>query len=350
MRWWLTLPQRWLKVIRERGWRGFVRYLFTFPRTLLPTKAGWIFFGFMLAILVFAYTTNNNLLFLIFSAMLAVMVLSGVLSETSLGKITVTRSFPDEIFAGREFTLGFTLTNRSRVLGAFAFSIFDRALFPQGQGPFIVHLKAQNTESLLSRSTLPKRGPFTPPPFELMTRYPFLLFEKKRRMEHEDRLLIFPAIHEVTLSLDELFGEGDGLDRSRQGENGGFSTLRELEPGEALRRVDWKKSAKSEDIFVKEFDRPESRRVAVVFRPQDAHDFEAGLECAASILVWLHRQRVPFALFASPTAEPGFSADADRLRRALTELALYQNPIDLPEPAGAHRIVEVEADGRFRIR
>ena len=66
---------------RARG--ALVRHLERWlrpPRTLRPTRAGWIFFALTLGVGFAALNTGNNLTYLVLSLMLAFLVLSGVLS------------------------------------------------------------------------------------------------------------------------------------------------------------------------------------------------------------------------------------------------------------------------------
>ena len=71
------------------------------PRTLRPTRAGWIFFALTFGVGFAALNTGNNLLYLVLSLMLAFLVLSGVFSESTLRGIRVRRRLPREFFAGR---------------------------------------------------------------------------------------------------------------------------------------------------------------------------------------------------------------------------------------------------------
>jgi uncharacterized protein (DUF58 family) len=324
--------------------------MFTFPRKFVPTKSGWIFFGFMLAIVVFAYTTNNNLLFLLFSAMMSLMVMSGMMSESSLGRIGVTRHFPYELFARRPFTLQWEFHNHARRIGAYLFYANDKNLLGSVPGPLVVRLAPGETRKLLSTALLSKRGRYRLAPFRLVTQYPFLLFTKSREIIADEEVTVYPAIRPVSLSWEQLFGAAnDGL-RERREDGDRFSYLREYEPGMPLRKVDWKKSAKLDELYVKEFDRAETRRVAVRFEPGRAVDYEPGLEVTASVLVWLFNHQVPFALAVGDLVQQRFDDAPSHLREGLTALALFEsagNPAEFDE---GDRGITIDADGRFHIR
>ncbi|RJO70568.1 MAG: DUF58 domain-containing protein [Myxococcales bacterium] len=351
MRFWRPSALTWRETWRERGPAGLLVRFFTPPRKLIPTKAGWIFFGFMLVIVVFAYATNNNLLFLLFAAMLAMMVLSGLMSEASLGELTVARRFPAEIFARRPFFAEYRFHNEARRLAAYAFHVHDPPLFGDRPPPYVVHLPAGGSETQRAQVALNRRGRVRLGDYELRTQYPFLLFTKTRAVRGGDELVVYPAVHPLDAAEEDLFGRGDGRERIRQGGGDAFSFVREYVEGEPLRKVDWKKSARGETLYLKEFDRSESRRVLVrlLFGEKD-YQVEPGLETAASWLVWLAERGLPFALDAADGETPLFDRGAGHLRAGLARLALFATPGRSASPSeGADRVVEVYADGRFRI-
>src|SRR4030095_759081 len=61
------------------------------PRALRAARAGWLFFVLTMGVGFAALNTGNNLLYLVFSFLLAFLVLSGVLSEAALRRIEVRR-------------------------------------------------------------------------------------------------------------------------------------------------------------------------------------------------------------------------------------------------------------------
>ncbi len=341
--------RRYQRAYEEHGVSGVLRLLFTPPRKLIPTKAGWIYFGFMLLIVAFAYTTNNNLLFLLFSAMLVMMIFSGLLSEASLGDIDVQRDFPPDLFAKRPFPLTLTFLNRAKRIGAYAFGLRDAALFEADEQPFMVHLPAGGRDTQLTRARLLKRGEQWLPSFKLETQYPFLLFSKTREVAPEQRVLVYPALVDVSLEIQDLFAAGEGEQSDRRGEGDAICCVREYNKGDPLRRIDWKKSAYLDELFVKEYEENDSRRVAVLFDPQGGKNHERGLETAASLLLWLYTHRLPFYLAGSLSLEH-YDHRPGHLRQALSWLARYSAPVTPTRPDKAERILEVYANGDYRIR
>src|SRR4051812_44814899 len=84
------------------------------------TREGLIYLGVILIIGVAALNTGNNLLFIVVSAMLAAIIVSGVASAGVLRGLDLELSLPAHIFAGRRVLARFTLYNVRRFLPSFS--------------------------------------------------------------------------------------------------------------------------------------------------------------------------------------------------------------------------------------
>src|SRR6185295_6637710 len=70
-----------------------------------------------------AINTGNNLLYLLVSALLALIVVSGILSEQAMRGLSLTGIAPEELYAGRPALLGATLANRKRWLTSYSVTL-----------------------------------------------------------------------------------------------------------------------------------------------------------------------------------------------------------------------------------
>ena len=61
-----------------------------------------------------AINTGNNLLYLLVSALLALIVVSGILSEQAMRGLALTPITPEELYAGRPARHGAPVANRKR--------------------------------------------------------------------------------------------------------------------------------------------------------------------------------------------------------------------------------------------
>ena len=144
-----------------------------------------------------------------------------------------------------------------------------------------------------------RRGRYEIGPLRASVGDPFGLSSRTWRAAGLDEVIVQPRVHEV-MPLPE--GGGDDLDsddRRVVGQldvTGEFLMLREYAPGDDLRRVHWKSTARHQRLMIRQ---DESRRRAPVLVMLDvrssAHDrasFEIAVEAVASIVTSLeHDQR-----------------------------------------------------------
>jgi uncharacterized protein (DUF58 family) len=112
-----------------------------------------------------------------------------------------------------------------------------------------------------------RRGPLHIGSCLLSTRFPFGFFVKSRTLELNIQSLVFPAIRKVTLpSLTDGDQEVLGTVKGRGDE---LYALREFRPGDPLRAVHWKSSAKTGELRIKEFSRGGGRRYTIYLNTID---------------------------------------------------------------------------------
>jgi uncharacterized protein (DUF58 family) len=266
------------------------------PRTLRPTRAGWVFFGLTLGVGFGALNSGNNLLYLVFSLMLAFLVLSGVLSESALGNIEVRRRLPRELFAGAPATLAVEITNTSRRVPAFAIAVEDLlqpregvdSYLPLGR-MFVLRVAPGATELRAYRLVPSHRGTLRLAGFRISTRFPFGLFAKASILEQADEALVYPGLGHA----DELhalrLGEGEG--RSAQPATGSEVVgLRPFVPGDSLRRVHWRATLRRGTPVVRQSEEPRATEAAVYLAtcgPSKGDRFERSVRRAATQVVRL---------------------------------------------------------------
>ncbi|HYL46747.1 MAG TPA: hypothetical protein VEU52_06950, partial [Candidatus Limnocylindrales bacterium] len=65
------------------------------------TREGWIYIGGIFLVSLAALNTGNNLLFLILASLIAVILMSGILSSVTLSGVEMRLELPEHIFAGQ---------------------------------------------------------------------------------------------------------------------------------------------------------------------------------------------------------------------------------------------------------
>lgn len=146
-----------------------------------------------------------------------------------------------------------------------------------------------------------RRGIFDVGPVEVTRRDSFELFRSTRRYGDIERIWVYPRVLELrplpTGNMRHL--EGPSSDTSPQG-NITFHRLRDYVPGDDLRLVHWRSSARTGKLVVKHnVDTSQPYSVVLLdLRPEryTAESFESAVDIAASVLVVSSAHKAPVEL------------------------------------------------------
>jgi len=303
------------------------------------TGAGVLYALVVLVIAIAALNTGNNLLYLLVAAMLGSIVVSGAASALNLRGLELELNLPEPIFAGTEAVASVCVRNRRRwfpslsisavpverkagrkrwqwVAATFALPPWrppeqqwlrlpDRRLrrVPIGsssgvfqEAAYFPILPPRSSLTALVNLNFRRRG-YYQESFSLSTRFPFAFLVKTRRRALSREVLVYPELRR-TGEILELFPLAGGKFESRQrGAGSDLYRIREYLPEDAARDVDWKATAKTGSLKVREFAREDERRVRVVFdnpRPGQlpAQGYEQMISLLASTVWRLVEQNV----------------------------------------------------------
>lgn len=329
------------------------------------TREGTVYLGGAMVIGIAALNTGNNLLFIIFSTMMAAVLVSGIASAMVLRRLRLEVSLPAHIFAGQSMRGRVHLEN-PRVLPTFSVSVVPPMRregprfrwepsvfhFPPNRPPEkrwvslrdrrLRYVAAQPLPGSIFHGGIyfpyiprrshamadvdlnfKKRGRYVQDDFGLSTRFPFSFLKKTRRIAMSREIIVYPSV-EATDDMMEVLplitGEFEAYVRGRGHD---LYMIRDLVPGDPARSVDWKATAKSGSLKVREFMREDERRLRIVFdNPQpgevEAETYEKAVSLAAS-LAWHFEQTHAQVSFLAP----GYSGSPD-IMDFLRYLALVQ--------------------------
>lgn len=338
------------------GWRvggagGALLALSSPPKRLVPTKAGWIYAGFMLVIVFIAYATSNNLLFLLFSAMLSMIVASGVLSEASMNGLRVARRVPDGVFALDAFGVSYEVERGPSLVGSYGLEIREHGLRFPFDAPFLPFVAPRTTERITGTLRFTKRGRARLSGVTLSSAFPFGIFVKAHDRELPDEVIVYPPLCAVSEDASSLLSPQDDASVESQGDGDDVSFVREHRPGESLRNVHWRKSAALGRFVAKVLTGTSAPRVLVSFTGEPGTNVEPGLSTAVSLLVGLEARGVATGLAVGRLRIP-VGSGPEHVRTMLRALALYEEsiesvPADGIETPATDLVVTV--DGRGRI-
>jgi uncharacterized protein (DUF58 family) len=299
------------------------------PRTLRPTRAGWVFFALTLCVGMAALNTGNNLMYMVLSLLLSFLVLSGVMSESALRGIQVRRVLPPELVAEQEAIVGVEVTNQQSRVPAFAVVVEDvihvgTATRPAGRA-FALRVAPFASEMRSYRFTPPKRGPLEFVGFRVATRFPFGLFSKALWIEAPRGALVFPPLDRMHVATPRLGALRRGEWRAGpSGQSPESAGLRGYAPGDAHRRVHWRASLRRGALLVREQEQEATGEHMVRLRTagrEAGAAFEDAVRRAASDVAEHLRSGLRVALHTDAVAFPHGDGAAHR-RRLLAHLAL----------------------------
>lgn len=317
----------------------------------LPVEVttGGVVFVLVLVIVAFAaWNTANNLLFMVFSIMASTLFVSWAAARVSLRDLTVSAHFPDHIFAGEAAEVILMMRNAKRLLPSFSIlveargpsdtrkSLAARKGRPRflkrtlGYFIYIPHLAAaeQRIEQLF-----PKRGHVLVNGFELSTRFPFGFFRHQRRLSARDvDIIVYPRPEPIADELHLLPLHTGQTASFRRGAGHDLLLLRDYQPRDELRHIDWKATARARRLTVREFTAEDDRRITIVLDTQFTKDidkenfrirFESGVTQAASLVKHFIDERAEVRLILGEQ-RGNFGTGQEQLYACLRRLALVQ--------------------------
>jgi uncharacterized protein (DUF58 family) len=309
------------------------------PRRLKFTREGKFFIGITLGVGFAAINTANNLLYLLLGMLLALIVVSGVMSELSLRDLTVVRRLPLRAQVGRAHLVEIEVFNHKARVPSYAIEVEDlRAGQPADKRCFFLKISPKSAQVAAYRRTPTRRGRDVHVGFRIATRFPFGFFEKSREVVANGELVIYPAVDPVQLPVAPAAGRFPGADLVvARGHGEEFLGLKLMRPGEDPRDVHWRKSASVGEMVMLERARethPDVTLTLDVVRPAGAGDewamaFERRIRDLASRAVAHIKRgdRVAVVSTAGSTVRADRTAGADPLLRYLALVEPAASPV-----------------------
>ena len=278
------------------------------------TRLGLLFTMSCLLVALAAFASANNLLFLILAAMIATLMVSEFISRLSLAGLELDFLLPEHLCAGRKL-MGRIVIRNSKVWIP-SFSIHVAASSDSGLSlPLYFPVLPRGTRIEESVELFfARRGSYRQNSFRFSTRFPFGFTERRISVPIRGEVLIYPSIdpqpgfEELLISLQgeiASFYRGLGHD---------FYRIRPYEALESARHVDWKATAHTGDLQVREFAREREQSVAFFLDlnvPEDqAGWFETTVDRCA-FLTWNISQRGSRVRFCTQEVDWQIPEEAD---------------------------------------
>jgi uncharacterized protein (DUF58 family) len=324
----------------RRAWSRLVARL-TPRRTIRPTREGWWCLAVTVGLGLTAMNTGNNLLYLLESMVLALIIVSGVLSEQSMRGVRVEPLVPDELYAGSPCRVAARVRNTKSRRPSFSIAL-ERPRTGERLA-YLTRLGPGDERLVTWEETLPQRGRHRLRGVRLVTRFPFGIFVKSARAMGNEDVIVYPRrVPPPPALLQQASGLGSTPAR-RRGLGHDLHDLRPYRSGDDPRLIHWRVSARAGALIARELEAETTQDACIVLRGDgraDAGRLETALAEAAAVAGALLRRGARVSLVGAGVEVPLGQGPA-HARRLLTALALFtpDSAVATRPPDGVRPIV-----------
>lgn len=322
------------------------------------TREGWIYIGGIIIVALAALNTGNNLLFLVLASLIAIILMSGILSSITLTGVEMRLKLPEHIFAGQPVRAQVELENEKLTLPSFSLRV-EAAKTKKSPGVALLetpvyfpYLPKRERVQQSVPITFARRGAYRQDAFRIVTCFPFGFLQKARRVELRAEALVYPSVEPSRDFFEILPALQGALESLSKGGGHDLYALRGYVATDSARHVHWKASARFGSLMVREFTREDDCRVLLVLDPHvsepaaglnasaaaatsaaAAERFERAVTLCASI-AWHFFERNAQLQFRSAAMETSLAAAEENIFAILRHLALAQ-----PLPADPQHVL-----------
>jgi len=333
------------------------------------TREGVAYFLIILVIAIAALNTGNNLLFIILANLMAGILLSGILSAIVLSQLELDFALPEHVFAERPLISRLTVQNLKWVFPSFSITLSAREVrkskrkktplvttrqildFPV-YVPYIPH---QSSVTQHVELTFPRRGRYTQEGFRVSTKFPFGLLRKAQEVASKQEILVLPNVQPTEEFYEILPLIGGDIESMSKGRGHDLYAIRDYVESDSARHVDWKATAKAQQLKVREYTREDERRLVLVFDSclpsadeKSLAQFEKGVNFCAC-LAWHFHEIDAQMQFIADDFETPMAPAGDIIYPVLETLALVQPKAGSATSAGDLQARIASAEHGFHI-
>jgi len=320
----LTIERSWLGqrfdqwiLAHVRTRRGTAELPLTFEYShiyVMPTRFGF-WFGLLLALMVVGGLNFNNNMTLMTAFMVAsIAMLTTLLAYRNLVGITLNGILAKPVFMG-EVAYFRVLVKNSEERHRFAIQATS------DESVDCADIEPQNTVRLSLGQQTWQRGWMKMDHFSIENRFPLGLFRAWSVVIPEARCLVYPKPAPNPPPLPNT-GRGD-FGASHRGEGDHFHGLREYKPGDSLRRIAWRASARHQKLYSREMESPSEEACELNWYLMGGGDSEEKLSILTAWILRAERRQIPYSLEMPAAALPSDLGEEHR-DACLKILALFK--------------------------
>jgi uncharacterized protein (DUF58 family) len=311
------------------------------------TRAGLIYILISVVIGIAAINTGNNLLYVVVAALLSAILVSGIASALVLRSLELDVHLPEHVFAERPMLARFLVRNTSSWLPSFSVRVvpakrkgakdrwsWEASTFswPLNRAPEdqwlrlpdrrLRRVREEAEKPILQESiyfpflapeqelradlqiSFPTRGRYREKNFGLATRFPFAFLMKTRRINLAREVIVYPVVEPAEQFREVLPMVTGEFETFISGRGHDLYRIRESMPDDSARHVDWKATARTGSLKVREFSREDERKLRIVFdnpAPGELQPavYERAVRLAASLGWHFHDEDIEVSFVAA---------------------------------------------------
>ena len=235
------------------------------------TRGGLLYSLAMVLTGLGAFLSGNNLLFLVFAAMMAFVLVSGFISRLILSGLELELLLPEHVSARMPTAASLRLRNLKTWTPSFSIELTGQRDMVRdapsilSQAIYFPIIAGRATIEVPVNVVFPHRGRHKENLFSISTRFPFGFLRKSTSVALRRETIVYPALgpgEGMEPLLDSILGEIETLIR---GDGHDFYRIRPYEPQDSARHVDWKSTAHAGSLQVREFTRERQGLVEIFF-------------------------------------------------------------------------------------
>jgi len=303
---------------RVRQRRGVARLPLTFEYRhiyVMPTRFGFWFALLLVLMTVGGLNFNNNMALLMAFMLSSIAMLTTLLTYRNLVGLTVNGILSNPVFGGETAQFRVLLKN-SEDRNRFAIQAVSL------ESRDCTDIEPQNSGRLSLRQQTWQRGWMQMDSFRLENRFPLGLFRAWSIVIPDARCLVYPRPAPNPPPLPKT-GRGEyGAAHRAEGDH--FHGLREYQPGDPLRRIAWRASARHQKLYSKVLESPSEEACELNWYLMGGGDTEEKLSILTAWVLRAERRQIPYSIEMPGAALPADLGEEHR-NSCLEILALFKS-------------------------
>lgn len=245
-------------------------------------KWATLLFGAIFVVVV-AGAINAPHLYYMAAILLTLPGISYLLGAVSLYNLSFRRTVPSVAWSGERSEILYVTENPTRIA---RFFLSCREALPDWIQPIVeepplFNVSPLSTTQIAYPIQLARRGVYPLKGFEAVATDPLGVFAFSRTVAHDEELVVYPTPQQVRhwqMSGAERYGWQEFTVVAMGGSSVDPDGVRSYVPGDPLRRIHWRQTARTGHLSVIDFEEPQSVQVYILIDQEAGHEVGSGVD------------------------------------------------------------------------